>query len=94
MDRLGAGQFLKLQQLEQVEPFGERGAWLRHAVLCALLVNINRGKDQSPVEIDDFMPESLRSKPSAPSTPRDTSSGVLAFFEMAKAAQETNNVAG
>ncbi len=92
MDRLGTSQFTALQHMEQVMPYGERGAWLRNALLCSILVNIHRDKSQAAAEIDDFMPEALRSKPSADGS--DSATGILAFFEMVEKSQKAKEVAG
>ncbi len=91
MDRLGTSEFTALQHLELMTPYGERGAWLRHAVLCSILVNIHRDKSQPAAEIDDFMPESLRSKP--PAADPNATGGILAFFEMAQKIQEAKETA-
>ena len=86
MDRLGTSEFTALQQMEHVMPYGERGAWLRNALLCSILVNIHRDKGQPAAELDDFMPETLRSKP--PADGSDSARGILAFFEMMEKSQE------
>ena len=48
---------------EGMEPYGERGAWLRMGILCATLVNLNRGKDDTPASPEDFMPETMTERP-------------------------------
>ncbi len=90
MDRLGTSEFAALQHMEQLMPYGERGAWLRNALLCCVLVNIHRDKGQPAAEIDDFMPEALRSKPSADGS--DSAKGILAFFEMVEKSQKEEAV--
>ena len=39
-----------------LEPFGERRADYRNALLCCILANANRGKDQKAFEVSDFLP--------------------------------------
>lgn len=41
----------------QVEPFGEERADLRSATIACIIANVNRGKDQRPFEVSDFMPK-------------------------------------
>lgn len=41
----------------QVEPFGEERADLRSAIIACIIANVNRGKDQKPFEVSDFMPK-------------------------------------
>ena len=41
----------------QVEPFGEERADLRSAIIACIIANVNRGKDQRPFEVSDFMPK-------------------------------------
>jgi hypothetical protein len=46
-----------------MEPFGEERADLRHGVACALLANINRGKNSTPFKPIDFMLFAEKPKP-------------------------------
>ncbi len=43
----------------RVEPFGERRADLRMAIVASLIANANRdpGKRREPYTVDDFMPK-------------------------------------
>jgi hypothetical protein len=45
----------ELQVYEQVEPFGERRADIRTALVCQLLANINRSEKTKPFELEDFI---------------------------------------
>ena len=45
---------------ERMEPFGERGEYVRAAMLAAILVNAHRGAKSKPVTFDDFMPDTMR----------------------------------
>ena len=44
------------QAYYQLEPFGEMRGDLRNAMLCSLVANALRGKDQPAYAPDDFMP--------------------------------------
>lgn len=50
-----AKQFQEWYLYAQIEPFGEKRADLRMAATNALLANINRGKNQTPYKIEDFL---------------------------------------
>lgn len=41
----------------QMEPFGEERADIRSAIVACTVANVNRGKDQSPYELDNFLPK-------------------------------------
>ena len=43
---------------EGMEPFGERGQWLRNGILCATLVNLQVEKNDK-VRPEDFMPDTM-----------------------------------
>lgn len=47
---------------EQMEPFGERSAWLRTGILAALIYNVNRGPDDAARTPEDFMPDTMSAK--------------------------------
>lgn len=53
--RIGSAEFTDWLAYYQLEPFGEERADLRHAVLCALVANIFRGKGRR-AKLTDFMP--------------------------------------
>jgi len=59
-ERLTVEEFRVWFMLEQIEPFGEFGAWVRAGVIASTLANIHRGKDQSAFSPSDFMPEAFR----------------------------------
>lgn len=63
-------EFQKWLMLEQLEPFGEYGEWLRTGLVAATMANINRGKNQAAFTPQDFMPEAFhpRKKPETPET--------------------------
>lgn len=57
------------QLYEQMEPFGERAAYQRHAQLMAMLVNLTPRKNATAVKPEDFMPETFKTPPE-PADPR------------------------
>lgn len=40
---------------DRVDPFGESRADLRTALLASIIANVNRGKNQPPFKIEDFL---------------------------------------
>lgn len=59
LDRMTVEEYHTWFILEQLEPWGEYGAWLRTGLMCATLANINRGKNQPAFTPQDFMPEAF-----------------------------------
>ena len=53
---MSSKQFSEWMAYDTLEPFGEIRADIRNAMLCAILVNINRGKNSKPAKLEDFMP--------------------------------------
>lgn len=62
---------------ERMEPFGERGEYVRAAMFAAILVNAHRGAKSKPVTFDDFMPDTMRREP-------ERKTGREAFLELAR----------
>ena len=62
-------EFQAWVMLEQIEPFGEFGAWLRAGIIASTMANIHRGKDQAAFSATDFMPEVFAPK-KAEATPK------------------------
>ncbi len=73
-------EFQRWLLLEQIEPFGEYGAWLRTGVIASTLANINRGKDTSPFSALDFMPEAYR-PPKKVETPKTMKEKWISIME-------------
>ena len=44
------------QAFAQLEPFGTETQYLGHAITSSVVANANRGKNQKPFKVDDFMP--------------------------------------
>jgi len=57
--RLTSRQLTEWMAFYRLEPFGERRADLRMAILAALIANVNRDpkKHREPFTVDDFMPK-------------------------------------
>lgn len=62
LDQMSASELSQWEMLECIEPFGERAAWIRHAVSCALLANVNTPADQPRATIEDFLPQTFVTK--------------------------------
>lgn len=56
--RMSGAEIREWELYEQVEPFGERRADVRAALVASVIANANRDakKKPSPFTIDDFMP--------------------------------------
>lgn len=67
---LSSEELTEWQLYEQIEPFGERAEYVRWAALCALLVNLQRTKKDTPAKVEDFLPETLKA-PKPPADPRE-----------------------
>lgn len=81
LDRMSASELAQWEYLECIEPFGERAAWIRHAALCTLLVNINTPADQPRADFDKFLPQTLQVRTSESSKPMDPAN-VRAVMQM------------
>lgn len=62
LDRMTIEEFQMWVTLNQLEPFGEYGEWLRTGLICSTLANIHRGKDQPLFTPQNFMPEAFAPK--------------------------------
>lgn len=52
---LTAKQFIDWEFFEQLEPFGDLRADYHAAQIATMIANVNRGKDQKPYKIEDFL---------------------------------------
>lgn len=50
------------------DPWGSRAVVTMLAQVCAILCNVNRGKDSRPFEVADFLPGVREQAPIAPTT--------------------------
>ena len=82
LSRISADEFREWMLLEQIEPFGEQGAYLRAGIIACTLANIHRPKDAPAFKPADFMP--IVQEPPKPQTAEQ----MKAFMEMMRAAQE------
>lgn len=46
----------------EIEPFGEKRADIRAAIVAQTMANIHRGKNKKAYKLDDFMPQFERPK--------------------------------
>jgi len=61
-----ASEFRRWSILEQLEPFGSYGEWLRTGLTIALLANIHRKPGTFAYTAEDFMPVTMRAKKVGP----------------------------
>lgn len=80
-----ASELSEWEMLECIEPFGERAAWLRHAVLCALIVNINTPAEQPRATIEDFLPQTFVSKSKEAMDPAKLKAAMMMMMEQQNA---------
>ncbi len=74
-----------LAYYSKVEPFGERRADMRAALVAAVFANANRG-DHEPFTVEDFM---LKFGPTAPAVVRQqTVEEQMAIFDMIRIQQD------
>ncbi len=89
LDRITVEEFQTWFLLEQIEPYGEYGAWLRTGVLASTMANIHRGKDQSAFAPLDFMPEAFR-PPKKIETPKTMKEKWMAIMAIQNALVEAH----
>lgn len=71
--------------LEKIEPFGERGAWLRSALTTCILANAHRSKETPAFKLEDFLPENLYGEEEKPAQTPDQ---MFQIFMLLKAHQD------
>ncbi len=78
MARMSHSEFYEAMLLEQLEPFGERGEYLRTGMICATIANVNRDpkKRATAFTPEDFFP--MLKNPAA--TPRQTTEQIAEAF--------------
>jgi len=47
---------------DTLEPFGAEADNLGHAITASTIANVNRGKNQKPYKVEDFMPKYQKGK--------------------------------
>ncbi len=57
LGRISSRELAEWMAFEQLEPFGRRAEYVGHALVASTIANVNRGKDQKPYEIEDFLPQ-------------------------------------
>jgi hypothetical protein len=81
LDRMSASELAEWEELERIEPFGERALWIRHAIQCALLVNINTPAERPRSSIEDFLPQTLVSKSSETMDPEQMKATMMLLMD-------------
>ena len=76
--RMSADEFQYWFALEQLQPFGEIGEYLRAGRIAATFANANREKNTPPFKVRDMMPE-IELKPQGP-RPRQTFAEMRAIL--------------
>ena len=59
-------QLVEWQAFEQLEPFGELGAWLRNAMNCVATLSPYRKRGAPGLDVADFMPRLEEKKVQSP----------------------------
>lgn len=85
MRRISYSEFIEWMILENIEPFGERGDYLRAGIIAATIANVNRGKDQPAYSPLDFMPVI---KEPEPAQTAEEISAMMRMIQLAQEAQE------
>jgi hypothetical protein len=62
LGRISSRELTEWMAFGQLEPFGRRAEYTGHAVVASTIANVNRGKDQEPYEIEDFIPKRAKKK--------------------------------
>lgn len=57
LERMDAAELAEWAAYYSIEPWGEASAHWRNGLLCSMVANAMRGKDQRPFEVADFIPE-------------------------------------
>lgn len=55
LDRMSGQELAEWRAFSLLEPFGEERADMRSAMVAQILANVNRGKDQAPFKLEDFL---------------------------------------
>jgi len=61
--QISSSEFSEWAAYSALEPFGEERADMRSAIIACVIANSNRGKNQPPFKVSDFMPKFGRKKP-------------------------------
>ncbi len=56
LSRMSSYELSEWQAFEKLEPFGSEAGYVGHAIVAKTIADVNRGKDQKPYELSDFMP--------------------------------------
>ena len=50
-------EFSEWVEFYKLEPFGREAEFQGHAQTAAMIYNVNRGKDDKPLKVEDLMPK-------------------------------------
>ena len=64
---MSSTEFTEWMAFAQMEPFGWDADQYGHAMTTCMIANVNRGKDDEPYNVSDFMPH----EPDPPQEPDD-----------------------
>jgi hypothetical protein len=54
---MSSSEFSEWLAFAELEPFGWQAEFMGHAQTAATIANVNRGKDDKPYKVTDFMPK-------------------------------------
>lgn len=57
LERMDAAELSEWAAYYRLEPWGEAPQYWRSGLLCSMVANALRGKDQRAFEVGDFIPE-------------------------------------
>lgn len=86
-----AKQFREWEAYYELEPFGEERADIRSAQICQMLANVNRGKNQQPYKLGDFLLKFDDDRQQRPQTVQEKLNAMTVIMRaMAEAEAEGN----
>lgn len=54
---MSSTEFSEWVEFYKLEPFGRDADFQGHAQTAAMIYNVNRGKDDKPIKVEDLMPQ-------------------------------------
>ena len=64
-------EYVEWEAFYSIEPFPEERQDFRNALLVSIMVNLQRGKNDKAVEIEDFIPDFWSERKSKKQTPQE-----------------------
>ena len=62
LKRISSRELSEWMAFAQLEPFGADADFFGHAQTATVIANVNRGKDDKPFTVEDFMPKRAEPK--------------------------------